>query len=428
MIMLVKFNKRGKGGSAGPLSYLLGDFGTVDNKMPTLAERKLGVGKRSVKPLVLRGDVEQTANLIDSLSFARNYTSGCLTFSEADLANKNKEQLMDSFENAIFSGLDNDQYDVLWIEHRDKGRLELNFLIPNVELRSGKRLQPYFDRADRTRINAWQTMTNGQLDLADPHDPANKSDFTFPSNLPRDRLDAAKIITDTLIFKAGVGKVIDRNSVVKVLQNSGYIVSRQTKNSISIKQNGSDRPLRLKGEIYEQSFSSSTDFRAERQAAIAEYKEKRQQRIRDSEQTYSDASKTKREYHFERFQKPPEDKPVRVRQSDISSDTNFDNRRDNRRSNTDRLTNSGHAAKLDKINNWVKQHERSTEATSISNQIIRTKASSTTECTSTTVNRISDAIKRLTESVGQYAKSAIELSRVRRDQRYKNQQNPSFRP
>jgi hypothetical protein len=426
--MLVKFNKRGKGGSAGPLSYLLGDFGTVDNKMPTLAERKLGVGKRSVKPLVLRGDVEQTANLIDSLSFARNYTSGCLTFSEADLENKNKEQLMDSFENAIFSGLDNDQYDVLWIEHRDKGRLELNFLIPNVELRSGKRLQPYFDRADRTRINAWQTMTNGQLDLADPHDPANKSDFTFPSNLPRDRLDAAKIITDTLIFKAGVGEVIDRNSVVKVLQNFGYIVSRQTKNSISIKQNESDRPLRLKGEIYEQSFSISTDFRAERQEAIAEYREKRQQRIRDSKQTYSDASETKRKYHFKRFPKPPEDKPVRVRQSDISSDTSFDNRRDNRRSNTDRLTNSGHAAKLDKINNWVKQHERSTEATSISNQIIRTKASSTTECTSTTVNRISDAIKRLTESVGQYAKSAIELSRVRRDQRYKNQQNPSFRP
>ena len=128
--MLVKFFKgTGKGGSKSPINYLLGEFGTVNNKMPTKAERDLGIGRRSVKPLVLRGDVDQTANLIDSLSFARNYTSGCLTFSEADLANKTKEQLMNSFENAIFSGLDNDQYDVLWIEHRDKGRLELNFLI-----------------------------------------------------------------------------------------------------------------------------------------------------------------------------------------------------------------------------------------------------------------------------------------------------------
>jgi hypothetical protein len=386
--MLVKFFKgTGKGGSKSPINYLLGEFGTVNNKMPTKAERDLGIGKRSVKPLVLRGDVDQTANLIDSLSFARNYTSGCLTFSEADLANKTKEQLMNSFENAIFSGLDNDQYDVLWIEHRDKGRLELNFLIPNVELRSGKRFQPYYDRADRTRVNAWQTIVNGQLNLTDPHNPANKSDFTFPSKLPRDRLDAAKTITDTLIFKAGNGEVTDRNSVVKALQDGGYIVSRQTKNSISIKQSESDKPLRLKGEIYEQNFSSSTDFRAKRQAAIAEYKENRQQRIRESKQTYSDASKTKREHHYERFQKSPRNQPESVRQSDIPSNASPDIRRDNRGSNTKQLANVGDTAKLDKINNWVKQNERSTETISIS---ITTIAESLRQA----VQRLADAIKR----------------------------------
>ncbi|MEC4460013.1 relaxase/mobilization nuclease domain-containing protein, partial [Klebsiella pneumoniae] len=40
-------------------------------------------------------------------------------------------------------GLDKDQYSILWVEHTDKGRLELNFLIPNTELLTGKRLQPY---------------------------------------------------------------------------------------------------------------------------------------------------------------------------------------------------------------------------------------------------------------------------------------------
>ncbi|EEZ6074964.1 relaxase/mobilization nuclease domain-containing protein, partial [Escherichia coli O6] len=49
------------------------------------------------------------------------------------------------------------QYSILWVEHQDKGRLELNFVIPNMELQSGKRLQPYYDRADRPRIDAWQT-------------------------------------------------------------------------------------------------------------------------------------------------------------------------------------------------------------------------------------------------------------------------------
>jgi hypothetical protein len=48
--------------------------------------------------------------------------------------------------------------------------VELNFLIPNTELLTGKRLQPYYDRADRPRIDAWQTVANGRLGLHDPND------------------------------------------------------------------------------------------------------------------------------------------------------------------------------------------------------------------------------------------------------------------
>ena len=49
--------------------------------------------------------------------------------------------------------MDQSQYRVLWIEHQDKlneetgeRRLELNFLIPNVEILTGQRLQPYYDK------------------------------------------------------------------------------------------------------------------------------------------------------------------------------------------------------------------------------------------------------------------------------------------
>jgi hypothetical protein len=41
---------------------------------------------------------------------------------------------MASFERVLMPGLDKDQYSILWVEHADKGRLELNFLIPNTEL------------------------------------------------------------------------------------------------------------------------------------------------------------------------------------------------------------------------------------------------------------------------------------------------------
>lgn len=62
--------------------------------------------------------------------------------------------MMASFERVLMPGLEKNQYSILWVEHRDKGRLELNFVIPNMELQSGKRLQPYYDRADRPRIDA----------------------------------------------------------------------------------------------------------------------------------------------------------------------------------------------------------------------------------------------------------------------------------
>jgi hypothetical protein len=67
---------------------------------------------------------------------------------------------MDSFEACLFAGLDLDQYNCLWVEHRDKGRLELNFVIPNIELTTGKRLQPYYHSADTKRVDAWRTIQN----------------------------------------------------------------------------------------------------------------------------------------------------------------------------------------------------------------------------------------------------------------------------
>lgn len=49
----------------------------------------------------------------------------------------------------VLTGLDKEQYNICWIQHTDKNRLELNFFILNVELSTEKRLQPYYDKADR---------------------------------------------------------------------------------------------------------------------------------------------------------------------------------------------------------------------------------------------------------------------------------------
>ncbi len=123
--MIVKIHSRGAGSGSGPVDYLLGK------------------DRQREQARVLRGNPEHVRELIDGCDFARAYTSGVLSFQEPDIADAEKSRLMDEWEHTLLTGLDRDQYACLWVEHRDKGRLELNFVIPNIELQSGKRLQPY---------------------------------------------------------------------------------------------------------------------------------------------------------------------------------------------------------------------------------------------------------------------------------------------
>ncbi|MDK6981472.1 relaxase/mobilization nuclease domain-containing protein, partial [Escherichia coli] len=95
----------------------------------------------------------------------------------------------------------------------DKGRLELNFVIPNMELQSGKRLQPYYDRADRPRIDAWQTLVNHHYGLRDPNAPENRRALVTPSSLPKTKQEAAEAITRGLLALASSGELKTRQDV-----------------------------------------------------------------------------------------------------------------------------------------------------------------------------------------------------------------------
>ncbi|BBQ55495.1 hypothetical protein WP2S18C03_P30120 (plasmid) [Aeromonas veronii] len=251
--MIVKIHSRGVGRGSGPVEYLLGKDGNRDGA--TLD----------------RGDPEMVKELIDGSHYAQRYTSGVLSFHEPDLPRETKERLMDEFEQALLPGLDADQYAVLWVEHRDKDRLELNFVVPNVELLSGKRLQPYFHGADGHRINAWRTAINGELGLHDPDDPINRQAVTTAKDLPRNKLEAEQAITGGLLGMAAAGLVKNREDVLKTLTGAGFDVTRTTKNSISIADPEGGRNIRLKGAIYEQDFRHGKDLRADIEAASRRY-------------------------------------------------------------------------------------------------------------------------------------------------------------
>ena len=284
--MIVKFHARGAGRGSGPVDYLLGKDRARDGAN------------------LDRGDPDVIQDLIDSSPYAKKYTSGVLSFEESDLSRTTKDKIMSSFEKALLPGLDADQYSCLWVEHRDKGRLELNFVVPNVELLSGKRLQPYFEKADKPRINAWKIATNAILKLHDPDDPINKRELTTPRNLPKPKHEAARAITDGLLSMAGNGELSNRQDLVNALEGVGFSVVRQTKKSISISDPEGGRNIRLKGLIYEQDFKFGAGLREEIETASARYRATSQERIREARDVYRTGVEIKRAENQRRHSRP----------------------------------------------------------------------------------------------------------------------------
>ncbi|WP_017345648.1 plasmid mobilization relaxase MbeA [Pantoea sp. A4] len=284
--MIVKFHPRGRGGGAGPVDYLLGK------------------DREREGATVLLGKPEEVRELIDASPYVKKYTSGVLSFAEKDLPAGQREMLMASFERVLMPGLDKDQYSVLWVEHADKGRVELNFLIPNTELLTGRRLQPYYDRADRPRVDAWQTIVNGSLGLHDPNAPENRRALVTPSALPKVKQEAAEMITRGLLTLASSGDLNTRQDVTETLENAGFEVVRTTKSSISIADPDGGRNIRLKGAIYDANFSNGAGLRAEIESAAADYRRDAENRIQRARAVCKSGTERKRAENQRRHQRP----------------------------------------------------------------------------------------------------------------------------
>ena len=312
--MIVDFFRRGTGLSSGPIDYLLGK--NRDREHAT----------------VLQGDINEVAGLIDSSPYIKKYTAGCLSFYEHDLRPEQKQQIMDDFEKCLFPGMTKDQYRILWVEHQDKinldtgeTRLELNFLIPNVEVNSGKRLQPFYAAADLDRVECFKQITNHVHALYDPDDPANRQVTKVAKTLPTNASELKTALKTDVALAIAEEIIFDRQSLVKWLGDIGLEVTRQTPNSISIKHpdDAKARPIRLTGAVYEQNFRYTEESRRITAAASASYRAAATERYTASCERYDKMLAAKGEYHQQRYrpqsQRDPQS-PERSYDSTIAAD------------------------------------------------------------------------------------------------------------
>lgn len=312
--MIVKWLKKTGNGSAGAtVDYMLGK-----NRDRAGATAFGGVAR-----------AEHTALLADSLKHKHKYAVGVLSFEEApsEISNEKKLEIIESFEQTIFAGLDREQYNIAWIEHTDKNRLELNFIIPKVELRSGRAMNPYLHGKDTPLIDCWKNIINAEHGLSDPNDPAKRHTTTKQQRLPKDKKELADAIDGAITIGIEAGKIKDRAGVIKCIESfDGLKVTKTTKQSISVHhEDMGARPLRLTGAYYEQDFTASSIDQEYIAARSEEYRARAAERLRTDKEEYQRLLESRSKYNQSRYSQPAEAiSSTRYRRDDERNRSNSD--------------------------------------------------------------------------------------------------------
>ncbi|WP_281747548.1 relaxase/mobilization nuclease domain-containing protein [Helicobacter suis] len=239
--MLVKFWGNKKGGSESSIDYLL------DERF------KAGTAR------ILKGNAELTRNLINTLTQKHKICVGCLSFEESNIEEHLKQEIIENFERALLTEEMQGRYNILWVEHRDKGRLELNFVIPRIDLATKKAFTPYYHRADLTRIDTWKNLVNLEHNFSNPKD-LNKVQKIQRCNtkIPQQKklFKDCQELDDFLHDKVKNNFLDTRQKIIELLEQHGIEVTRQGKDYISVKLPESKKAIRLKGEIYHEQFGN----------------------------------------------------------------------------------------------------------------------------------------------------------------------------
>ena len=233
--MIVKFLPSKSGGGIGSVNYVLNE------------RVQQGTAK------ILKGDEAQTRAIISQISKKQKVCFGVLSFQEsaARISDQTKQEIMADFERTLLGDFMKERVNILWVQHEDKGgRLELNFIIPKIDLVTGTSFNPFFySKPDLTRIDLWKKAVNLEYGFSDPDDPGRKNTISASK---KDIKNYANVeaLDKTLHELVEAGIIKSRAQMLELLRDENIQISRETKNSITVILPDSTKKNRLQGGIY----------------------------------------------------------------------------------------------------------------------------------------------------------------------------------
>jgi hypothetical protein len=240
--MIAKFFRGGRtvSGAKSAVDYLLNE------------RKEHGTAK------VLEGDPKLTLEIIKGIKNKWKFTSGVLSFEELIEDERVKREIIEDFKRTFFAGLQEDEYNALFVEHTDKGRTEIHFLIPRTHLPTGKALNPYYVKRDFKKKDLWQDYINARYGLSSPHDLTrqNATKTHNPNWKIGSKQELQRQIDEFVANGIAEGLIQSRDDIIYLLEQNGAEVTRKGKNYISVKFEGMSKAIRLKGDYYAEDFKS----------------------------------------------------------------------------------------------------------------------------------------------------------------------------
>ena len=241
--MLVRIFKAGTGKARSAVQYLMGN---TDH-----------TGKdRSVKPKILEGSPALFEMVADSTGRKHKYTSGAICFRDSERPSDAQiQQVIDQFRANFLPGLKPvDNYADLWIEHRDKGNVELHFVVAATE-KSGKQLNIHPPgKRNIQHFEAFTQMMNHQLGYAQVStDPFTIALNAIEAKTPQGKkAKRVKTVLNGEIKKQILnGSIANRDQLIEHLKDYGDI-TRVGDSYVSVQLPGMHKAQRLKGPLFEQ--------------------------------------------------------------------------------------------------------------------------------------------------------------------------------
>ena len=261
--MIVRVFASGTSRGEAPVNYLLSDKDHTGTN-------------RAVKPEILEGNPNTTIEIINSISRDWKYVSGVIAFRDTEKPTPQQMlYVIDRFKQTFCAGLSTNQFNSLFVLHREKCNDEIHFVVPMIELTSGTGKRLNIHPPGQKNLDLYQTFSkvlNQELGYAQiVPDPLKIALPSHKLKSPEFKNDNRKnTLLQTHIKKSIVsGKVQNRNQLCNYLEEElGVSVHRQGKDYISIRLPGDQKSLRLKGPMFEENANYREMLEASRKSKV----------------------------------------------------------------------------------------------------------------------------------------------------------------